>query len=96
MTLAVTPRIAETLNLSESELYQQALESLLHEKRRQALQLRLDILARYRANSLANLEALITRGAVAEHPAWEDLIVVENLSTRLEQLDDHLDSLQYA
>jgi hypothetical protein len=29
-----------------------------------------------------------------EHPAWEDLIVAENLSARLEELDVHLDDLR--
>ena len=27
---------------------------------------------------------------LAEHPAWEDLIVAENLHTRLGELDDYL------
>jgi hypothetical protein len=31
---------------------------------------------------------------VAEHPGWEDRIVVENLSVRLEDLDACLDGLQ--
>jgi hypothetical protein len=31
---------------------------------------------------------------VVEHPAWEDLIVAENLAARLEELDAQLASLQ--
>jgi len=37
---------------------------------------------------------MIAQGAVAEHPAWEDLITVENLTARLEELDAQLDSLR--
>jgi hypothetical protein len=33
---------------------------------------------------------------VPEHPAWEDLIVAENLTTRLEELNAYLDDLRGA
>ena len=55
------------------------------------MQTRLDILARYSADSYTDLESKIAQGIVAEHPAWEDLIVIENLSARLEELDAYLD-----
>jgi uncharacterized protein YbbK (DUF523 family) len=76
-----------SLGLAESDLFQQALASLLREKKRQVLQHRLDILARYDAASFTDLESRIARGVVVEHPAWEDLIVAENLTARLEELD---------
>ncbi len=58
--------------------------------------MQLEILARYGAESIADLEAKIAQGLVAEHPAWEDLIVAENLSARLEELDAHLADLHSA
>lgn len=100
--MATTPiataeaKIAESLGLTEKELFQRALESLLYEKKREALQYRLDILARYGAESLLDLESKIAQGVVAEHPAWEDLIVAENLTARLEELDAYLHDLQGA
>lgn len=87
-------KIAGFLELSEADLSRQALISLLHEKKRQILQLRLDILSRYGASSVADLESKITQGTVVEHPAWEDLIVAENLSVRLENLDAYLEDLR--
>lgn len=60
------------------------------------MQLKLEILARYSAESIANLEAKISEGTVAEHPAWEDLIVVENLSARLQELETYVANLQDA
>ena len=63
-------------------------------KKRQVLELELRLLARYGAESLAGLESRIARGDVVEHPAWEDLIVAENLTVRLEELDVYLDDLQ--
>jgi hypothetical protein len=80
--------------LSESELHRQALASFLRERKRQVLQARLEILARYRAQSAANLQTMIAEGSVAEHPAWEDLIVAENLAASLEELDSHPASLR--
>ena len=91
---AAMARIAGDLGLSESELFRQALTSFLIEKKRQVLQHRLDILARYSVDSISELEARIAQGIVVEHPAWEDLIVAENLSARLEELDAHLVDLR--
>lgn len=99
MTVAITPeisKIAASLGLSEQELFSQALVTLLQEKKRQTLQLQLEILARYGADSIDDLETKITEGRVTEHPAWEDLIVVENLTTRLDELNAYLDDLQNA
>ena len=95
LTIA-TSEIATSLGLSESELSRQALVSFLRERKRQALQLFLDILSRYGADSLADLESRIAQGIVVEHPAWEDLIVAENLTARLEELDAYLNRLQDA
>ena len=94
-TTTVT-EIARTLGLAGDDLVRQALVSFLREKKRQVLQLKLNILARYGADSLTDLETRIAQGAVVEHPAWEDLIVAENLTARLEELDAYLDDLQVA
>jgi len=83
-------KIAKSQGLPEEELFRQALVSYLHDKKRQAMQLKLEILDRYGADSLTDLEARIARGVVVEHPAWEDLITVENLDERLKELDDYL------
>jgi len=94
MTITNSAQIASALGLNESTLFQVALISLLHEKKRQILQLRLETLARYSTSTLDELEAKIAQGSVAEHPAWEDLITVENLTARLEELDVYLRDLR--
>lgn len=96
MTTAIATQIASSFDLSDGELYRQALISFLYDKRQQVLQQKLEILARYRAESIADLESKVAQGIVAEHPAWEDLIVAENLSARLEDLDNHVANLQRA
>jgi hypothetical protein len=88
-----TLELAQSLGMSETELLNQAIKSLLQEKRRDVLQTRLEILSRYQVNTLAELEGGIRQGTVPEHPAWEDLITVENLEARLEELDEYIRNL---
>lgn len=88
-----TLELAQSMGMSESELMKRALTAFLHEQRREVLQLRLDLLARYNVATVAELEACIANGDVPEHPGWEDLIVMENLDTRLEEVDVYLRDL---
>lgn len=41
-----------------------------------------DILARYGAASLEELEAMVRGGRVPEHPVWEDILVLERLESK--------------
>jgi hypothetical protein len=91
---AAKAMIAESLELTESKLLRQALESLLRQRKREVMQQRLDVLARYTAETVQDLEFKIAQGVVAEHPAWEDLIAIENLDTHLQDLDAYLRELQ--
>ncbi len=86
--------IAALFGLNEQDLYREALVSFLREKRREVLQSLLEILSRYRVKSVAELESKIAEGEVLEHPAWEDLIVAENLTARLEELDEYIARLR--
>ena len=85
--------LAQSMGLSEPELMERALAAFLHEQRRELLQLRLEFLSRYDVATIAELEARVANGDVPEHPAWEDLIVVENLDARLEEVDGYLRDL---
>ncbi len=96
MVKETAAKIAGALGMSEEALFRQALVSFLHQQKREVLQHRLEILARYGVDSLETLESRIARGEIAEHPAWEDLIVAENLAARQEELDAYLDDLQEA
>ncbi|HFE65645.1 MAG TPA: hypothetical protein ENJ93_00160 [Chloroflexi bacterium] len=92
--MSTMAEIAGTLNMTEDDLFRQALVSFLTEQKREILQRRLNILTRYGATSVTDLEDKIDQGNVAEHPAWEDLIVAENLAAHLEELDVYLDNLR--
>ena len=39
------------------------------------------------------LEQAIHEGTIAEHPAWEDLIVLENLDAEIARIDGYLQHL---
>lgn len=88
-----TLEIAQFMGLSELELMRQALATFLQDQRRQVLQIRLELLAPYGTHNVTELEIQIANGDVPEHPAWEDLIVAENLGARLKELDDYLQNL---
>jgi len=92
MTVA-TVDIAQSLGMSEPELMQRALKTFLQEQRREVLQTRLEILARYGVSNAVELEARISESTAPEHPGWEDLIVVDNLDARLEELDAYPSNL---
>ncbi|HID53957.1 MAG TPA: hypothetical protein EYP41_18210 [Anaerolineae bacterium] len=86
--------IYKILKMTKDDLFRQALASFLTEQKREILQRRLNILTRYAVTSIADLEDRIAQGEVAEHPAWEDLIVAENLAAHLEELDAYLKNLR--
>ncbi len=94
MALIPTAELATSFGVSEAELFRQAFISLLQEKKRQVLQLKLEYLARYGAKTPGKLESKIMEGSVVEHPAWEDLIAAENLDARIEEINVYLSDLQ--
>ncbi len=94
MTIQTFPNIASMFGLNEDELVNQAMVSFLQEKKREVLQAKLEMLARYGVDSIAALESKIADGAVRGHPTWEDLIVIENLTDRVEELEETLADLQ--
>jgi len=71
----------------EHQLSGPELVSFLQEQRCQVLDEQSKILARYQVDTPAELEVKIASGEAAEHPGWEDLIAVENLRARLEEID---------
>ena len=67
---------------------------MLDERKRRILQTRLEILPSYNAAAAEDLEAEIASGEAPEHPAWEDLILIENLRGCLAEPDGYLRRLR--
>jgi len=55
---------------------------------------RLDILYRYNITSPEQLENRIKEGEIAEHPTWEDLILLENLEEAINRIDEDINVIQ--
>ncbi len=94
ITREVIEKVAEDTGVSIDELTISGLLALLREKKRKMMVDRLDVLARYGVTSAEELEKKIKSGEVAEHPAWEDLILFENIEAGIAAIDKDIESIQ--
>ena len=94
ITEEVIRKVAEDTGISVEELKVSSLLAFLREKKKKIMLERLDILARYSVNSPDNLEIKIKNGEIAEHPAWEDLILLENLEAGIVLINRDIKSIQ--
>lgn len=94
ITKEVIEKVAEDTGVSIDELTISGLLALLREKKRKMMVDRLDVLARYGVTSAEELEKKIKSGEVAEHPAWEDLILFENIEASIAAIDKDIESIQ--
>ena len=94
ITEVVLKKIADDTGISPDDLTVAGLSAFLREKRNKIMMERLDILARYGLTSSAALEAAIKESSIPEHPAWEDLIRLENLEATLALIDEDIQAIQ--
>ena len=85
--------ISRYTNTDKGTLITKGIRSFLKEKKKNIMLERLKLLSRYESRSSDELERKIKDGKIGEHPAWEDLIVVENLNAELERIDGYLRNL---
>lgn len=96
ITEKIIRKVAEDIGVSVDELTVSGLLALLREKRRKIMLDRLEILGRYGASSTEELEKKIKNGMVVEHPAWEDLIQLENLEAAIAIIDEDIETIRKA
>jgi hypothetical protein len=92
---AIVERISKVFGVSPEELVRKGITEFLQAQLRTCFAEMLDIKTRYEVKSAADLEKKIRKGSIAEHPAWEDLIVLENLEERAQKIREELNALKH-
>ncbi len=94
MITEIVEKIANKEGVDKEKLIILSLIAYLNEKKRKYMEEKLEILKRYGVNSMKELEEKIRNGEVEEHPAWEDLITLENLEELIKEISDDIQRLQ--
>lgn len=94
MKSEVIDEISQYVEMDRESLLERGVEALLRERKRNLMLERHQILSRYRIAEATELEEKIRSGDLEEHPAWEDLITLENLEDAIHKLDGYLRDLQ--
>ncbi len=94
ITTEIIKKIADDTGVSTAQLTISGLLAFLREKKRSIMLDILNIVNRYDAVSSKDLEGKIKNGDIAEHPAWEDLIQLENLESALALIDKDIKAIQ--
>lgn len=92
---ALVERVSKVLGVPPKELVRKSLEGLLKSQLRTCFAEINEIKMRYEVKSKGELEKRIQKGVIAEHPAWEDLIVLENLEERVRDIRKELVALEH-
>lgn len=93
MKTKLIDQISRDLDLDRGVLISQGIRAFLKEKKMTLLLERLELLSRNKVTSAEELQQKIEAGEGEDHPAWEDLIVMENLDAELKKLDGYLENL---
>jgi len=93
-TKEIIKKVAEDTGITVDELTISGFLALLREKRRKVMLDRLDVLARYNVTTVKEIEKKIKTGEISEHPAWEDLILLENLESTIACIDEDIETIQ--
>lgn len=94
MKSGVIEEIERYVNLDRESLLERGTEALLRERKRKMMLEKHQILSRYGVETSRHLEEKIRSGNVVEHPAWEELITLENLEDGIRKLDGYIRNLQ--
>ena len=89
----IIEEISRFVAVDKDSLLEKGIVSLLRERKREIMLDRLGMLSRYKVSSAEELEGKIREGEVEEHPAWEDLIILENFDSALGKIDGYLANL---
>lgn len=89
-------RLSKKYSMSQEEFIKLGSTLAMKEKKRSMQIEKLEILARYGALTVNDLEEKIKTGDVPEHPAWEDLIEIKNIESEISEIENDIRTLQAA
>ena len=92
-TLSQVEKISQKYSESAEEFIRSGIIMNLREKQRLLQIERFEILARYQASSVEELNQKVTEGKVPEHPGWEDLIEVKNIEQEIKEIENDIRAL---
>jgi len=90
----IVERVAKALGVPPDELVKKGVKEFLEAQLRACYAEVRELEVRYGVGSARELEEKIRGGVVEEHPAWEDLIVLENLEERAERIRRELETVE--
>jgi len=93
-TTVIIERVSKALGVSPDELVRKGVEVFLEAQLRACFAEIRELEVRYGVKSPSELEEKVRKGVIEEHPAWEDLIVLENLEERAEKIRKELKALK--
>jgi len=86
--------ISQYVEMDRDLLLEKGVEAFLRERKRELMIERYELLSRHEVSNLEELKKKIETGDIKEHPAWEDLITLENLNETLSHIDEYQEELQ--
>ncbi len=89
-TLTDLEKISEKYSESAEEFIRAGVIMNLKEKKRLLQIERFEILSRYQATTMDELNQKITEGEAPEHPGWEDLIELKNIEAEIKEIDNDI------
>ena len=92
-TLSQIEKISKKYEISTEDFIRSGAILNLKEKQRLLMIERFEILARYGATSVKELDLKIAKGTVPEHPGWEDLIELKNIEQEIDEIEHDIQTL---
>jgi hypothetical protein len=92
---ATVERLSKVLGVSPDGLIRKGIEEFLQAQLRTCFAEIHEIKVRYNVKNALELEKKVQKGVIEEHPAWEDLIVLENLEDHAQKIRKELKALQH-
>ena len=89
-TLSQVEKISQKYSVSAEEFIRSGVIANLREKQRLLQIERFEILARYQASNVKELNQKIAEGDAPEHPGWEDLIEVKNIERAIKGIENDI------